>query len=248
MPIRLQPSTNAGSISWRRHCHARLEVAVEQRVDRVEAGDVRRRVDARRQAARTGEPAEPDVEHVQHDQPEPEHRQRRADEGDEPGGVVDQPCSGGGPTRCRGRCPPTPPTSSAPSASSAVAGSRSQEVRRHRLLGAERRAEVPGEQVRTYVTYCSMTPPSSPQRSLAAATTASLFICRSPTIDASGSAGMTRATMNATVTMPSSSSGVIARRRRTYRSSRSPADRRRALSRCRAHRARGCSRRCSGRR
>ena len=35
-----QPSTNAGSISWRRHCHARLEVAGEQRVDRVEPVDV----------------------------------------------------------------------------------------------------------------------------------------------------------------------------------------------------------------
>ena len=44
---------------------------------------------------------------------------------------------------------------------------------------------------------------------------ASLFIWRSPTIDASGSAGIRRAMMNATVAMPSSSSGVTARRRRT---------------------------------
>ena len=66
-----------------------------------------------------------------------------------------------------------------------------------------------------YETYCSMTPPSRPQRSLAALTMVSLFIWRSPTIDANGSAGIRRAMMNATVAMPSSSSGVIARRRRT---------------------------------
>ena len=72
----------------------------------------------------------------------------------------------------------------------------------------------PVNTLRTYVTYCSSTLPSSPQRVRAASTIRSLLICRSPTIDASGSAGITRATMNAMVTMPSSSAGVIARRRR----------------------------------
>ena len=43
-----------------------------------------------------------------------------------------------------------------------------------------------------YVKYCSTTPPSRPQRFFAASTTASLFMFRSPTIDATGSAGMIR--------------------------------------------------------
>ncbi len=111
--------------------------------------------------------------------------------------------------------PPMPPTSNAPNASSAVAGSRSH---RSDVTDCLVRNDVPRSPVNrffTYVTYCSMMPPSSPQRSLAAATTSSLFMFRSPTIDATGSAGMIRDTMNAIVTMPSNSSGVIASRRRT---------------------------------
>ena len=65
MPIRPQPSTNAGSISWRRHCQARPKSPSSSESIGVQPGDLRRRVDARREAARAREPAEPDVQHVE---------------------------------------------------------------------------------------------------------------------------------------------------------------------------------------
>ena len=113
--------------------------------------------------------------------------------------------------------PPMPPTMSAPNASSAVAGSRSQMSDVTDCLVRNDVPRSPLNRFLTYVTYCSRIPPSRPQRSLAAWTTSSLFMLRSPTIAATGSAGMIRATMKATVMMPSSSSGTIASRRRTYR-------------------------------
>ena len=67
-----------------------------------------------------------------------------------------------------------------------------------------------------YRTYCTGMLASSPQRSSAAATTSGLFICRSPTMVASGSAGMTREMAKETVTIPSRRNGTISSRRSRY--------------------------------
>ena len=123
------------------------------------------------------------------------------------------------------------------------------QVRRDRLLGPERRPEVAGATgCCRYVTYCSMMPPSSPHRSLAAATTSSLFMFRSPTIDASGSAGMIRGDDERDRDDAEQQQRRDRQPAQDVAGHASTADRSGRLSRCRAHPARGCSRRCSARR
>ena len=176
-PSRLQPSTNAGSISWRSALPRQAEVAVEQRVDGVQAGHVVGRGSTRPEPTRTGEPAEAGRRRCRARSGRartPAATSRRGRRGGRRGRPAlfwwradddaegDAPDAAERPARrspARRRRQPFP------------------QVRRDGLLGPERRAR--GRRAAgccTYVTYCSMMPPSRPHRSLAAATTASLFI------------------------------------------------------------------------
>jgi hypothetical protein len=67
----------------------RLPVPVQRRVDQDHAGHVRHHVHERRgDAPRAADPSEVRVEHHEHDEPQPEVRQRVAHEAEEPHGVI----------------------------------------------------------------------------------------------------------------------------------------------------------------
>ena len=72
-------SVAAGRISWLQRRTKRLEIARDQAVDQIEAGDRRRRaVEHVEPAERRRRPAEPEIEDVDQHQPGEEHRQRHA--------------------------------------------------------------------------------------------------------------------------------------------------------------------------
>ena len=84
-------SVAAGRIELLEARPEHLEVAGNQAVDQIEAGDVRRRTEEHVEPPeRRRRPAEQVVEHIDQDQAGEEHRQRHAGGGDDAAGVIDQ--------------------------------------------------------------------------------------------------------------------------------------------------------------
>ena len=121
------------------------EVPTEQRVDRVQAGDLPRCVRARREAAGSGEPTEPGVQRVEQDQTEPEHGQRRADEPGDAGDVVDEPALVAGRHDAEDDAADGA-DEQRPERQLERGRDALPQVRRHRLAGPERRPEVAADE------------------------------------------------------------------------------------------------------
>ena len=124
VPSRARLMISAGMRRCANGVDEQRPVPGEQRVDRVEAGDVQRRDDPRRQPARARRDTEGGVEDEQEHQPDPEHRQGRAEQSDDPHAPsTTRPSCERRPRRRRSRSPPR--SGSAMTASSSVAGRRS---------------------------------------------------------------------------------------------------------------------------
>ena len=84
-------STSAGSMMWWNAWPKSPKIAVQERVDRVEARDAVRRVDARVEAARSREPVELVEAEVERDERDPERRHRDPGERADSQDVVGRP-------------------------------------------------------------------------------------------------------------------------------------------------------------
>ena len=110
-------------------------------VDEDEAGDEWRRLQPRTEAARRRRPTEPGVEDHDRHQPEPEDRHRNADQGDDPGELIDGRSRLAAASTPRGM-PTRMLIAIADTASSIVAGRWLAQVLGHGLLGGDRGAQV----------------------------------------------------------------------------------------------------------